>query len=68
MLRKWEQLTPAEKVEDLRRDLLKTRVVVNDMGHRLNALEGGISEVAGRAHNLESQVARLEAGQGKKGA
>jgi uncharacterized protein YhaN len=60
MTKTWERLSEAEKIEELRRDVLNIMNTVNRRARHAAALEGGISEIAGRAHALESRVAKLE--------
>lgn len=68
MAKLWEEMSQAEKIEDLRRDIKAIMASVNQMGRVATALEGGISEIAGRAHDLGSRVAKLEETLGKRGA
>jgi predicted RNase H-like nuclease (RuvC/YqgF family) len=56
----WDNLSEAEKIEELRRDVLNIINTVNRLDRHATALENGISEISGRAQALESQVSKLE--------
>jgi hypothetical protein len=59
MVAKWQQMSGAEKIEDLRRDLLKTIAFANQLSARAEALESRVSAFASQIHDLESKVAKL---------
>ncbi len=60
MPKTWEQLTQDEKIEELRRDIIKTMAKVNELDRRSDALTLGISEIAAKLHDLECRVSILE--------
>jgi hypothetical protein len=60
MAKTWEQLNNAEKIEELRRDILKTMARVNQLDAHSDVLESGISKIVGDLRRLESRVAKLE--------
>jgi hypothetical protein len=60
MAKTWEQLNDAEKIEELRRDILKTMAKVNQLDAHSDVLERGISQIVGDLRDLKSQVAKLE--------
>jgi chromosome segregation ATPase len=60
MPKTWEQLTQTEKIEDLRRDLIKTMERVNQLDRHSDALERGISEIASKLDGLARRVSALE--------
>jgi hypothetical protein len=55
----WATMSGSEKIEDLRRDLLKTISFVNQLNAHSDVLERGISEVSQKLSHLESQVVKL---------
>ena len=54
MAKTWEQLSDAEKIEDLRSDLLRIIAKVNQLDAHSDVLERGISKIAGDLRDLES--------------
>jgi hypothetical protein len=54
MGKKWEELTPDEKVEDLRRDVVRLFTAVNGALDELRRVSGETSQ----AQNLASEVAK----------
>ena len=60
MAKTWEQLNDAEKIEELRRDILKAMAKVNQLDAHSDVLERGISQIVGDLRDLKSRVAKLE--------
>ena len=74
MPKTWDQMTPAEKIEDLRRDMLSTMATVNqwvhnqqqlgayhnDLMHKHTATSNLASEVAAAVKALEQKVVSLK--------
>ena len=74
MPKTWDQMTPAEKIEDLRRDMLSTMATVNqcvhnqqqlgayhnDLMHKHAATSSLASEVAAAVRALEQKIATLK--------
>ncbi len=65
MAKKWDDLTLAEKVEDLRRDMLKTMAfaerTAQNAGNDGAALRADIVRIQARLAQLESQAPNKEA-------
>ena len=60
MAKTWEQLSDAEKIEDLRSDLLRIIAKVNQLDAHSDVLERGISKIAGDLRDFCSfRVAKL---------
>jgi hypothetical protein len=60
MAKNWDQMTQAEKIEELRRDIINTMARVNQLDRHSDALERGISSLAGNFDDLVRRVAVLE--------
>jgi len=60
MSKTWKQLSDAEKIEDLRSDILTIMAKVNQLDAHSDVLESGISKIVGELRSLESRVAELE--------
>lgn len=63
MDKKWDQMTSAEKIEDLRRDMLTTMQTVNvwvqsqrDLGQGHHRLSNFVNEVAEAVKKLETKL------------
>ena len=60
MAKQWQQLNDSEKIDDLRRDILKIIAKVNQLNAHSDVLESGISKIVGHFRDLEFRVAKLE--------
>lgn len=63
MAKTWEEMTAAEKIEDLRRDILKTMQTVNawaqsqrELGQDHHRLSNFVSEVAEAVKKVETKL------------
>lgn len=52
--RTWEQLTPAERVEDLRRDVVRLFTALREMASEQDRLRSQVSEAIARLDSIES--------------
>ncbi|MGA8613515.1 MAG: hypothetical protein WB760_17965 [Xanthobacteraceae bacterium] len=53
-------MNESEKIEDLRRDILRIIGKVNQLDAHSDVLEHGISKIAGDLRDLASRLAKLE--------
>jgi hypothetical protein len=60
MAKPWDQLSDLEKIEELRRDVLKTMGVVNQLNAHSDLLDQEISKIARRIDDLEHRTAEKE--------
>ena len=58
MAKTWEQMTQAEKIEDLRRDVVRLFDAYNDLSRRLTAGSAHLGQVA----TVASEAARVVEG------
>jgi hypothetical protein len=56
----WTELSDSERIEELRRDVLKTMGAVNQLSAHSELVDRTISELVQRIDRLESQAAELE--------
>lgn len=54
---KWEQLTPAEKVDDLRSDVIRLFVALREMASEQDRLRSQVSEAIRRLNSIKSKTA-----------
>jgi hypothetical protein len=57
MAKRWEDLTQAEKIEDLRRDVVKIMAAVNQQSRDLDQIRGQLNQLA---EKLGEEYARVE--------
>ena len=60
MAKTWSQLAETEKIDELRRDIVKTMNRVNQIDRHSDVLQRGISEIAAKLDNLARRVAAVE--------
>lgn len=61
MPKTWEQLTDQEKIEDLRRDMMRIFEAVRDLNHRLAFVGQNLGRVEMIALEAAKEVAELKA-------
>jgi chromosome segregation ATPase len=59
MTKTWEQMTEAEKIEDLRRDVVRIFRVLNSIDHSLSALAAHLDQAQKTAREASTAVSAL---------
>ena len=59
MARAWEQMKEAEKIEDLRGEMLRLLHAVDRLNTRSAVLERGMSDLTGKLRGLEIEVVKF---------